>query len=51
LKTLKTIQKEAVLMIQNGMNPRMLCAALNSYTGIPLEEDPVKKILESARQW
>jgi flagellar motor component MotA len=46
VKTLKTIQKEAVLMILERVNPRVLYAVLNSYTDIPLDEDPVKKILE-----
>ena len=31
VKTLKTIQKEAVLGIQSGMNPRVLAHLLNSY--------------------
>ena len=31
VKTLKTIQKEAVLAIQSGMNPRILALLLNSY--------------------
>jgi flagellar motor component MotA len=36
---LKNIQKEAVLMIQEGTNPRILYAVLNSYTGLTLKED------------
>jgi len=37
---LKTIQKEAVLAIQQGLNPREVAALLNSYTDIP-PNDPV----------
>jgi flagellar motor component MotA len=40
---LKNIQKEAVLMIQEGVSPRLLYAILNSYTGITLEEDEIQK--------
>jgi flagellar motor component MotA len=40
---LKNIQKEAVIMIQAGTNPRLLCAVLNSYTDIPLQEDEIQK--------
>jgi flagellar motor component MotA len=36
---LKTIQKEAVLMIQAGLNPKLLYALLNSYTNLALIED------------
>jgi flagellar motor component MotA len=36
---LKTIQKEAVLMIQEGSNPRLLYAVLNSYTDMAIKED------------
>jgi flagellar motor component MotA len=36
---LKTIQKEAVLMIQAGSNTRSLYALLNSYTDITVKED------------
>jgi flagellar motor component MotA len=39
---LKTIQKEAVLMIQEGSNPRMLYVLLNSYTDISIKEDEIK---------
>ena len=38
-KKLKTIQKEAVLIIQRGLNPSILLAALNSLTGLSLKED------------
>ena len=34
-RVLKTIQKEAVLAIQEGLNPRILIHLLNSYTDIP----------------
>jgi flagellar motor component MotA len=45
IKTLKTIQKEAVLGIQAGINMRSLYALMNSYTDISLEEDPaVEKV-------
>jgi flagellar motor component MotA len=43
MRTLKTIQKEAVLRIQSGENPRMLYYLLNSYTDIPLREDELKE--------
>jgi flagellar motor component MotA len=39
MRVLKTIQKEAVLMIQEGMNTRLLYALLNSYTDISLKEE------------
>jgi len=42
LRTLKTIQKEAVLRIQEGMNPRQLFVLLNSYTDISLREDELR---------
>ena len=38
-RILKTIQKEAVLSIQSGMNPRLLYVLLNSYTDISSRED------------
>jgi flagellar motor component MotA len=40
---LKTIQKEAALMIQAGLNPRLLSAVLNSYTDLTLKEDEIYK--------
>jgi flagellar motor component MotA len=40
---LKNIQKDAVLMIQAGTNPRLLCALLNSHTDITLQEDEIQK--------
>jgi len=42
MRTLKIIQKEAVLRIQEGMNPRQLYALLNSYTDLSLREDETK---------
>jgi len=41
-RILKTIQKEAVLRIQSGENPRLLYLLLNSYTDISLREDELK---------
>jgi len=46
LRLLKTIQKEAVLKIQTGLNPRLLIFLLNSYTDIPLNEERQKAILK-----
>jgi flagellar motor component MotA len=40
---LKHIQKDAVLMIQAGSNPRLLCAVLNSHTDLTLQEDEIQK--------
>jgi hypothetical protein len=37
----KTIQKDAVLMIQQGFNPGMIHSVLNSFTDIPLNEEKV----------
>ena len=45
LRLLKTIQKEAVLSIQSGENPRYMFALLNSYTDIPLNDPVMKEIL------
>ncbi|MDR0998066.1 MAG: hypothetical protein LBL70_03285 [Treponema sp.] len=39
LRTLKNIQREAVLKIQEGINPNLLYALLNSFTDISLSED------------
>ena len=38
-RVLKTIQKEAVLMIQEGANPRIMNCVLNSYTDLQLKDD------------
>jgi flagellar motor component MotA len=43
MRTLKTIQKEAVLRIQSGENSRLLYYLLNSYTDISLREDELKE--------
>jgi flagellar motor component MotA len=43
LRTLKTIQKEAALMIQCGANPALMCSVLNSYTDITIKEDETQK--------
>jgi flagellar motor component MotA len=43
---LKSIQKEAVLMIQVGTHPRLIYALLNSYTDITISDDEIKSILE-----
>jgi flagellar motor component MotA len=45
---LKNIQKEAVLMIQEGLNPRLIYYVMNSYTDISYKEDEVLKKLEKA---
>jgi flagellar motor component MotA len=37
-KTLKTIQKEAVLAMQAGLNARLLIVLLNSYVNIGIED-------------
>jgi flagellar motor component MotA len=37
-RLLKTIQKEAVLAIQEGHNPRLLIALLNSHVSFGIEE-------------
>jgi flagellar motor component MotA len=37
-KLLQTIRKEAVLRIQEGLNPRLLKLILNSYVNIEVEE-------------
>ena len=39
----KTIQKEAALLIQAGVHPRIFSAVLNSYTDLPLSEDKMYK--------
>jgi flagellar motor component MotA len=48
--TLKTIQKEAVLAIEEGINPGILHALLNSYTDIPLSEDHLENRMEELIQ-
>ena len=44
-KTLKTIQKEAVLSIQAGDNPRILALLLNSHVNVEIEE-AMKQFME-----
>jgi flagellar motor component MotA len=46
MQRIKTIQKTAVRKIQEGINPRILCALLNSYTDIPLSEDEILKSVD-----
>ena len=46
LHTLKTIQKEAVLGIQEGLNPRLLIHLVTSYADIPLNDERMKKYLK-----
>ncbi|GBU28085.1 hypothetical protein R84B8_01643 [Treponema sp. R8-4-B8] len=41
IKLLKTIQKEAVIGIQYGINPFIFMSWLNSYTDLSLKEDEV----------
>jgi chemotaxis protein MotA len=44
---LKTIQKEAVLAIQEGIvRPMLLYCLLNSYTDIIIKEDEIRNILK-----
>jgi hypothetical protein len=43
----KTIQKEAVLGIQQGFNPEMLYFILNSLTDIPLKDDTVYTVISN----
>jgi flagellar motor component MotA len=41
LRLLKTIQKEAVLSIHEGHNPRIIYSILNSYTDIPYSDEEI----------
>jgi len=45
-KTLINIQKEAVLSIQAGDNPRVIFNKLNSFTDLSLTDDPGAKVLD-----
>jgi flagellar motor component MotA len=45
---LMTIQKDAVLQIQAGNNPRVIACCLNSYTNIPLNDPEFKKIIDDS---
>jgi len=40
-RTIKTMQKEAILMMQFGVNTLLILNVLNSYTDIPFNEDEV----------
>jgi flagellar motor component MotA len=46
LRLLKTIQKEVVMMIHAGENPRLLAIVLNSYTDIPLNDPRFQKLFD-----
>jgi flagellar motor component MotA len=46
LRLLMTIQREAVLSIQTGLNARGMYALLNSHTGLSLLEDKMKEKME-----
>ena len=46
LRLLKTIQKEAILMIGVGEHPVLLFWVLNSYTDIPLNDEKMKDIID-----
>jgi flagellar motor component MotA len=41
IRLLKTIQKEAILLIQTGYNPRIIAAIMNSYTNLSFVEDAI----------
>jgi len=43
---LKNIQKQAVIGMQCGLNPRILYAILNSLTDISLNDDKMYKLLD-----
>jgi flagellar motor component MotA len=42
-RLLMEIKKEAALQLQEGLNPRCFVVLLNSYTDIPLYDDPIVK--------
>jgi flagellar motor component MotA len=46
MQILKTIQKEAVLMIHEGLNPYIMYHMLNSYTDLRFTEDRINEDLE-----
>jgi flagellar motor component MotA len=48
MRILKNIQKAAVLSIQEGTNPRIMYAILNSYTDLTLDKDEMKKLSEES---
>jgi flagellar motor component MotA len=41
LRMLKNVQKEAVMCIQNGFNPRIMYYLLNSYTDRSIKDDGI----------
>jgi len=43
-RLLMNIKKEAALQLREGLNPRTYIILLNSYTDIPIEDDPVVKL-------
>jgi flagellar motor component MotA len=50
-RILKKIQKEAILLIQQGYcNPRVIYMVLNSCTDLSLKEDKVKGIADEAQR-
>jgi len=46
-RILKIIQKEAVLGIQEGLNPRIMVHLLTSYADIPLNDERLKKVIDA----
>jgi len=44
--TLKTIQKEALLAVQEGMHPQMLAVLLNSHTNLSLKDPVFNNLLD-----
>jgi hypothetical protein len=46
----KKIQKEAVLLIQQGMNAEMVHTVLNSLTDIPLIQDKDPELAEEIKR-
>jgi flagellar motor component MotA len=46
MRILKSIQKEAVLSLQQGDNPRILYLKMNSLTDIKFKDDEMRKFLE-----
>ena len=43
---LKTIQKEALLAVQEGMSTQLLAVLLNSYTDLPFNDPVFKNLLD-----
>jgi len=48
-RLLMEIKKEAALQLWEGLNPRAYLVLLNSYTDIPLEDDPIAKSFIEAK--